>query len=306
MAYLAGRSRVTQLTWFDRSGKEVGKVGPRAEHYGVTLSPNGQMVAVVRQGQYGSREEWVYDLARGPRIRLTPPGASVMSGPVWPPDGSWVIFTTIGPAGLGIYQADLKGGAPQLLEKLDAVPQRSFLEQRSSSDWSRDGRFLIYTESGGIWYVPLESGRPAANPVRFSAGTQGQLSRDRKLLAYALGDGVQIRPFPTGAGIWQVPASNSFDPRWRSDGKELYFISGTVLGRGTLMVVPVETDGHGGLRIGSPQRLFEVRVNRAPPQFNAWSYAPSPDGTRFLVNALVDKDEPTVNVITNWQAGLLR
>jgi hypothetical protein len=72
------------------------------------------------------------------------------------------------------------------------------------------------------------------------------------------------------------------------------------------MVVPVETDGHGGLRIGSPQRLFEVRVNRAPPQFNAWSYAPSPDGTRFLVNALIDKGEPTVNVITNWQASLLR
>ena len=74
--YLAGRSRVTRLTWFDRGGRELDKVGPRTERGGVSLSSDGRMVAMVRAGP---AEEWVYDLARGPEMRVTPAGVSSAS-----------------------------------------------------------------------------------------------------------------------------------------------------------------------------------------------------------------------------------
>jgi Tol biopolymer transport system component len=301
LVYLAGRSRVTQLTWFDRSGKELGKVGPRAEQGGVSLSPDGQMVAMVRTGR--PPEEWVYDLARGPQIRLTPAGSSSTSGAVWAPGDGSVVFGMFGPAGPGIYRTNSNGGPPHLLMKSEATLPRA------PSSLSRDGRFLVYSEKGGIWYARLESGKPSGDGTRICDGAQGQLSPDGRWLAYSSGIGggqVQIRPFPDGAGIWQVPSENAQEARWSSDGKELYFISGAILGRVGMMSVAIESDGHGGLRIPAPQRLFDIRVNRLSPLSSAFSYNPAPDGKRFLVNELVDTAEPTVNVITNWQKAVGR
>jgi Tol biopolymer transport system component len=135
--------------------------------------------------------------------------------------------------------------------------------------------------------------------------SQGQLSPDGKWLAYyseESGKGqVYIRPFPTGSQVWKVSADGGREPRWRSDGQELYFTDSGVSGRVILMAATVAADGRGGLRIGSPQKLFEVRATATVPQQNIFAYSPHPDRQRFLVNELVETGEPTVNVITNWQ-----
>lgn len=105
------------------------------------------------------------------------------------------------------------------------------------SDWARDGQFVIYTEiirrRADIWYLPVESGKPGAQPVKLLGApadeSQGQLSADDKWLAYysdETGKGeVYIRPFPMGPGVWKVCVDSAREPRWRSDGRELYFIA---------------------------------------------------------------------------------
>ena len=116
---------------------------------------------------------------------------------------------------------------------------------------------------------------------------------------------VYIRPFPTGSGEWPVSAAdpehivNAFEPRWSADSKQLYFLTGT--GPVRLMAAAVGPDGQGGLRIGPPQRLLELRIPMNLAAANRWSYSPHPDGKRFLVNALAEGGEPAVNIITNWQ-----
>jgi Tol biopolymer transport system component len=309
LVYLGGRSRETQLTWFDRTGKELGKVGPRANQRGVALSPDGNSVAIGRQDQNGSSATWLHDLVRESESRLQPPG-SPGSGALWSPDSSLVWFAMLGPAGLGTYQKDLTGGQVQFVQKIDpAAPDRT------PSDWSRDGRFVIYTENNpktraDIWYAPAESGKMNEKAAVKLLATdavesQGQLSPDGKWLAYysdESGKGeVYIRPFPTGSQVWKVSTDGGREPRWRSDGKELHFADFGLLGRVTLMAATVDADGRSGLRIGPPQKMFEVRATSTVPQNNIFAYSPHPDRQRFLVNELVETGEPTVNVITNWQ-----
>ena len=314
LVYLAGRSRETQLTWFDRTGKELGKVGPGADQQGVALSPDGNAVAIQRQEQDGSSAVWLHDLVRESESRLTPTGTPGGGG-LWSPDSSLVWFGMAGPEGPGIYQKDLKGGQLQIVQKIDpAAPART------PSDWSRDGRYVIYTENNpktraDIWYAPVESGPGETRKMNEKAAvklvatdaleSQGQFSPDGKWLAYYSNesgkDEVYVRPFPVGSQVWKVSVDAGREPRWRSDGKELYFSSAGLTGRTTLMAATIEADGRGGLRIGSPQKLFEVPVNTVVAQNNVFGYSPHPDRQRFLVNARVETGEPTVNVITNWQ-----
>jgi Tol biopolymer transport system component/predicted Ser/Thr protein kinase len=314
LVYLAGRSRETQLTWFDRTGKELGKVGPRANQRGVALSPDGSTVAIVRQDQNGAPATWLHDLVRESESRLQPPG-SPGSGALWSPDSSLVWFGMSGPEGLGIYQKDLKGGRLQFMQKIDPAEP-----DRTPSDWSRDGRFVIYTENNpktraDIWYAPVESGPVGSRKMNEKAAvkllatdaveSQGQLSPDGKWLAYfsdESGHGqVYIRPFPSGSQVWKVSADSGREPRWRSDGKELYFTDSGPAAQVMLMAAMVDADGRGGLRIGPPQKMFAVRATATVVQSNIFAYSPHPDRQRFLVNALVETGEPTVNVITNWQ-----
>jgi Tol biopolymer transport system component len=251
---------------------------------------------------------WLRDLATGFESRVTPPGQGVVNGTVWSPDSHSVWFVMTSPQ-QGIYQQDRAGGSPELLQKVDTL--------RSLSD--RNGRLLVYSNFndprtlGDIWYVPVESGKPGSAAVRV-VGTDGsekfgQLSPDGKWLAYRADEAgslrVYIRPFPNGPGVWPVSGADAehnlqaFEPRWSPNGKELYFLTGT--GPVTLMAVAVEAHGHGGLQIGSKRTLFELRIPLNLVAANRWSYSPHPDGKRFLVNALVEAGDPTINVITNWQ-----
>jgi serine/threonine protein kinase len=298
LAYLANRSQETQLTWLDRSGKELGKAGPHADQFGVSLSPDGNTVAISRRNQ----GVWLYDLFRGSENRFaTSTGQSAAA--VWSPDGSRIVLSAAS-QGLTIKPANGTGQEESLLKSTDSV---------RASDWSRDGRFLIYTQidakaNADIWYLP-DPGKPESKPVKFlgtdALESEGQLSPDGHWIAYVSNEtgklDVYIRPFPSGPGQWKVSVSSGREPRWSRDGKELYYLDiGAPDTR--LLAASIQTDGRGGLKVGAPQKLFEYRGLGIVPQSNAFAYSPHPDGKRFLVNVEAETAPPSINIITNWQA----
>ena len=313
LVYLAGRSREMQLTWFDRTGKDLGKVGPPAAQRAPNLSPDGTMVTVERQEPDGTTFTWLHDFSRNSESRLTAAEFRGAGNAVWLSDGNHIWLTAVGPEGAGLYEKDLRSGKIKLLQVVaSAERQRNRI---TMSDVSRGGRFLIFSDTdpktrSDIWYAPIESGSlnlDAAVKIEATAATesQAQLSPDGKLLAYysdETGEGqVHIRPFPSGEQVWTVPSQAvTREPRWRGDGKELYYISLGSRETISVMATSVTTDARGGVRFGTPEKLFDARAFAIVPQNNAWSYAARADGKQFLVNVLRQSGEPTINVISNW------
>ena len=208
-----------------------------------------------------------------------------------------------------MYQKDASGaGQPELVSSVAGdtplIP----------SAFSQDGRFLVYTvidpkTQADIWYVPWDAKPDLGKAVKFAATdareSQGQVSPDGKWMAYTSNEtgafDVYIRPFPDGSGVWKVSVDGGMEPRWSADGKQLYYLRPLSADRGTLKAATVEAFGQGGLRTGTPQRLFDIRAQGTVIQANVFVYSPQRDGQRFLVNALTEEGEPTINVITNWQ-----
>jgi eukaryotic-like serine/threonine-protein kinase len=304
LVYESNLSTRSQLIWLDRSGKELGKVGSIQEERHVALSPDDKTAATVRTNQ----GIWLYDVQRGGETRFTSPTLPG-SAPVWSPDGSLIAFGS----GKGLYLKDASGGLKEelLLENGNA---------KTPSDWSRDGRYLIYTETdpkgqGDIWYLadPLSKSGDR-KPVKFQGTeameSQGQLSPDGRWLAYASNESgkyeVYVRPFPSGPGRWKVSAGQGAyrEPRWRRDGKELFFLEAQ-FPVNRLMSVAVQSGPHGDFQAGTPQALFEFREITSTPTNNNFLYSPGADGQRFLVHVQPGDAAPTVNVVTNWEKAAL-
>ncbi len=302
----------TQLSWHDRAGKELGKVGAPGQFWGFALSPDEKMVAVPRLTGAGA-DIWLQEPARGVDTRFTF-HASLNHQPVWSPDGRRIVFSSNRGGRSDLYVKDTSG-AGQDERLLQAAPEMG----RNSCDWSRDGRSLLYVEQApktrfDLWVVPWEGDR---KPVVFLQTefneTQGQFSPGPegrpRWIAYASDESgryeIYVRPFPGGAsgptGKWKVSAAGGQFPRWRRDGKELFYLSP----ERRLMSVAVKTEGV--LEATAPQPLFDTRVPFIAAGFNNFAYAVAADGKRFLVASTgVEAAETPLTVEVNWLAGVKR
>ena len=125
-----------------------------------------------------------------------------------------------------------------------------------------------------------------------------QLSPDGKLVAYVHGgpgqSGIYVQAFPAGER-WPISITGQGrQPRWREDGKELYFAGVPEPRLYAVAVTP-------GPTFGTPQPLFDLHADVLRTRN---SYIPSPDGQRFLVNMALDTTTPPIRVVRNWTAGL--
>lgn len=318
----AGDVTDRQLRWFDRAGKEAGTVGAMARsRNSVALSPDGKRVAVERIADNGSSDLWIIDMehnATETRLTFGTPSngnaAGAVADAVWSPDGSKVAFAANHGASSTIFQIASNGiGKEEVLLESDV--------RQAATDWSRDGRFLIFNKldlatQDDIWALPVsgsggsQSDKNAIRLVHTAlTETQGQLSPDSRWIAYTSRESgnpqVYVEPFAPGwdtpmTGKWQISAGGGWQPRWRGDGKELFYTSADR----RLMAVEVKTTAQTFNR-GTPQALFPYPGAVAVDQ-SSYSYAPSADGQRFLVYVTprAQGQAPPLTVVVNWMAGV--
>jgi Tol biopolymer transport system component len=302
LVYRSGSNDATQLTWFDRQGKQLGTVGP-VENYSVPwLSPDESRVtfnAVAPQG--GNTDIWVMDLARGNPTRLTF-DPSPDHSPVWSPDGTRIVFTSERDGHANLYQSAASGGGADEL-----LVQSNF--RKTASDWSADGKFLLYHEVNpktgfDLWVLPL-TGEQRSFPFLQTPfdERQGHFSPDGRWIAYASDETgtwqVYVRGFPSSGGKWQVSTDSGSQPQWRGDGRELFYLSNRKL-------MAVEVSGSGPtFHAGVPRELFTMHITTIGLPGPRNIYAATRDGQRFLVTSLVN--DPTASpttVLLNWTADL--
>ncbi len=287
-----------QLTWVDRAGKPLGTVGPPGEYEFPRLSPDGKRVAVVRRDpQIRTRDIYVIDIARGASSRLTfDPGDDLY--PVWSPDGSRIAW------------CETRDGVGQIYQKLaSGVGQEEVLLNAdvsiAPSSWSADGRFLLYSRldpktRNNIWVLPLEGDRqPAVFLQTPFFETGGRFSPDGRWIAYSSDEQgraeIYLQTFPASGGKWQISNNGGLQPWWRSDGKELYYLSAD----GKLMAVEVKLSG--SFESLAPRALFDLAPSRAIGGTS--SYAVTAAGDRFLfVTAREEAASLQFTVVTNWTA----
>jgi Tol biopolymer transport system component len=286
-----------QLVWTDRNGKQIGAVLDKLTNLqGARISPQGDRIALGIDT--GVNDIWVLDLARGVRTRLTF-GPVQNYGAVWSPDGKWIAYSSDRNGHSNIYRKASDGsGAEELLLTDDQVT--------SPSDWSRDGKTLLYTRgalgsNSEVWALQLEGERKPRQVVPRSANSfnaVGSLSPDGRWLAYTSTESgapeIYVVAFPGGHGKWQVSTDAGIVPRWSGDGKELYYFSVT---NRAVNAVPIK-ESNGALQFGAVQQLA------VSPASKQGLYDVSPDGKKILLDRVAQQVSQSVTVVTDFTAGL--
>jgi WD40 repeat protein len=309
------------LIWMDRSGSRVGQVGGPGPFAGVDLSPDGKQVAVhVHEANGG--DNWFFDSAQGRMQRLTFDASQDNSMPVWSPDGTRIAFGSKRNGKNGLYVKAVDGTATEELITESEQPKMPM-------SWSPDGKVLVYWSEGtgtrgDVWMVPVTGDRKPVPLLQTQyQELNPQVSADGKWLAYSSNETgrpeIYIKPFPEGPGKWQVSTNGGQWPRWRRDGKELFFDTPP-----NILAVDIHVEGS-SIKPGVPHVLFSI--NGPGPtnlgQYDYHRFAVSADGQRFLIpqqgaaptasGALADQlaalaDEGgspaavanTISVIMNW------
>jgi Tol biopolymer transport system component/predicted Ser/Thr protein kinase len=299
LVYRTAATPPRQMKLVDRAGKEGALLGPpvRPEARPI-LSPDGTRVALaIYNGS--SVDLWLYDLARNVNQRLTSdPGLE--TNPVWSPDGKRIAFSSSRSGHFDLYQVAVNGAGPEELLYESA-------ENKTTTSWSADGKFLLYgtdgaDTNGDIWALPLEAtGKRTPIPVVRTRANEAlaMFSPDARWIASISDDSgtveVYVQPFTPGAGVGAaktlVSRGGGNGPRWRADGKELFYR------RPDGMIMSVSVTPGVEFRPGEPQPLFKTPF----PSF--WDAAG--DGNRFLLAVPVGPAAPEpFTVVLDWWAGL--
>ncbi len=292
LVYASGSISGTEiLTWYDRSGKRLGTVGEQGEFFDLDLSSDEKKIATTELDT-ATATIWVHDLANNLKTRLTFSGGAHLT-PIWSPDGKEVAFTSNQQAAISVKT--LGSSAPERTLLSSSIPI-----YQAVSDWSHDGRFLMYEQGAGmntdLWVLPLSGD---SKPFPYASGaSRGTFSPNGHWVAYVGQEGgrpeVFVAPFPWTGAKWQVSNGGGAGPRWRADGKELYYfdLNG---------IRAVEVDGAGSaFEVGSSKFLFRLPLRG----IIAREYASTRDGQRFIAVTPSEGSTQSLTLVQNWPAEL--
>jgi dipeptidyl aminopeptidase/acylaminoacyl peptidase len=322
VAYRSGGANRRQLVWFDRTGKWRGTVGEPDENTlnNPRISPDGRQVAVWRVVE-GNADIWLLDEAGATRFTVD---ASLDRYPIWSPNGRRIVFDSNRKGHDDLYEKPSSGAGTE--ELLAESPQ-----DKAPLDWSLDGRFVLFRshdpQTGyDLWIQPMEADHPLSRSA--SSGStvspvpaerrkpfvflktsfderQGQFSPDGRWVAYTSNESgrheIYVRPFLGSGEHWKVSTAGGLQPRWSSDGRELYYIAPDA----RLMAAPITVNG-ATVEPGTPVALFQTRIYGGgdPDLGIGWGYDVARDG-RFLINVTAGEAIASpITVILNWQSAL--
>jgi Tol biopolymer transport system component/predicted Ser/Thr protein kinase len=269
-----------QLMWFDRGGKVSATLGEPGDFISLAFSRDQQSLVLSRRGR--NRDDlWIYDLARGVPTVFTSDQSS--GDAIYSPDGRTVVYTS---------------GRTLYLKTVDGTRNRERLYEdgalKLATSWSANGKFLLYMRNDpktltDIWVMSMGPGAPMPHEWLATAFNESlaRFSPDGNWVAYQSDESgeseIYVAPFPGPGRRRRVSQGGGRNPRWRADGKEIFYIgangklaaaevavSSTDVAVGT--VHPMEVPGH----------LYEV----------------SADGQRFLVALPVEQTAMTL--VQNW------
>jgi Tol biopolymer transport system component len=295
--------------WFDRLGRQSGAVGgaDTAAPVNPELSSDGRRVALDRFVG-GNRDIWLLETERGGLSRFTfDPAVDI--DPIWSPEGSRIVFASNRRGVNDLYQKPASGA-----DRDELLLESS--EHKRPQHFSPDGRFLLYRVFGDatgwdLWALPLEGDRPLKGHTPFPVAQtpfderDGQFSPDGKWIAYRSDESgrleVYVQAFPQPAGKWRASVNGGSQPRWRSDGRELFYVDLD----NTLMSVRLKAGLDGRVEADTQAALFPTHILQTAATglgYEKQQYAVSSDGQRFLINSALDENlTAPIVLILNWR-----
>lgn len=305
LVYQTGNVQLgSRLVLYDRSGNRIGFIGERAEYLQPRLCVDGKRVATdIYNFQSHNIDLWIYDIEHNSRTRFTF-APTYEQYPIWSRDGSRVFFNANPEGVFDLYRKSSSGaGSEELVLRTD--------NGKIPLDLSNDGKFLLYESYGGpktqsdLWILPLDGDEQGkdSKPLPFLQTefneTDGRFSPDSRWIAYTSNESGQneiyLRSFSSSSGRWQVSTSGGGGPRWRRDGKELYYLSPENMIMAAEIAFKATT-----VEVSNVHPLFEVPLI---VQLIFPGYDVSANGNQFLVNVQSETQNQTpLSLTVNWDA----
>ena len=284
----------SQLAWFDRSGKRLGDLGPPGHYGNPALSPDGRRLAFEQTEPDGRHVDiWIRDLGGDAAARITF-NQGLNEQAVWSRDGKKLAFSNNADAGWGLSQKNADGSGDE--QRVLPPPGGRIMFW----DWAPDGKSRLVGKDEGLFNL-LES-KTELTPLLQTNGTvrNAQFSPDGKWFAYSSNETgaweIYVSPFPAVGSKWLVSRGGGTEPRWRRDGKEMFYLSND----GKITAVPIKLGAT--FESGAPVPLFQPRLRQPISALDLSSYDVSADGQKFLINTKVDAPSAApLSIILNWQ-----
>jgi Tol biopolymer transport system component len=311
LAYQAGNTE-SRLVWFRRDGSEDSQIGEPGDYGFTALSLDETLVATdVMDRRAGTTDIQVFDLARGGKPSSVTLDPAIDWTPVFSPDHQQLAFASArrGPPHVHIKRLNDSSAAEQLVGPSAAV--------QFVTDWydAAEGSFVVFQEVApgtGLDLVQVaRSGNRESVPLVRTTGddTDGRVSPNGRWLAYVSTETgrseVYVRALAGGGNRWPISTDGGVSPRWRRDGRELFYIAtastlpfGATVSDGRLMAVEVNGSAERFIA-GIPKLLFPVSARNS-------QYHPTHDGTRFFINTGSGASALPVTVTVNWPSALTR
>ena len=286
-----------QLTWFDRSGKQLETIGPVGSYLKMRLSPDQKRVALSRRDPNGTVFDlFVHDRARATNSRLTT-GSSDVDSLAWSPDGNYIAW-----ASRQITKSEMFRKLASGAGELEVIAQSQ--NPIAVSDWSRDGKSILYTDADpvtnqNIWLLSLDDRKLSQYFQTAVEDTTARFSPDGRYVAYRSRESgvneIYVQTFPASAEKWLISTNGGQNPVWAPNGKELFFIALD----GKLMSVAI--GGSSTFEPGKPQPVFDTVAARTAPNND---YDVSLDGQRFLFISRMADATSSLAIVINWSPDL--